>query len=597
MGVSDCIGIMTDVALTRSWFLYELAFLKARLARVPILTFGPTPPEGHPLSALQIRDGCKIGTVNDVVMQMIEEEDQETRQLLSDRILSKDRDWKQVVDRIAATHVSTQPLRRAATTVNAIFNEYSLYKGLAEHSCMRELTVKMLEDLAGTLRPSVESSHRDLRMDKRRYPEYLCHLQEKLKPRTLAIAVIEDLEEFWAQKTGSDILQTTQPESERIFVFGNQGVFDRYIRHVLLHAEKYRVFAISASEFGKCQGARARGDFSVITDNRTGDRVTAYYDSAAANIHFTTDPITVRRNLAIFEGVLMRAHPVRSVDVDGEYDTYAKELRDLVFTPGADAGQYHSDAVPIQLYDTYEEQHPFYQEMHQRMLCEFRGRVESKDQVLRILEIGAGTGHFTKKLIQQQYPNMTIKAMEPDPAAQEILDRKLKHKSYIAQSIRASALHYEPRGEFRFIFSSFSEHHICPEDKEHYFAVIAGALEPGGHLIVGDEFLPPHKHDDPAAYDAALQKYHNYIIDLARSEHLYEVANLETLALASGSIDAHPRVDYKITIDRYKGFAEKGGLVLESEFCISPEDRCREIGGVHVLVFQKPKRNEAIPPQ
>ena len=112
--------------------------------------------------------------------------------------------------------------------------------------------------------------------------------------------------------------------------------------------------------------------------------------------------------------------------------------------------------------------------------------------------------------------------------AHPLLLRKVQCKPNTVQPIMASILTYDPRGEFRFVFSSFSEHHIRPEDKAQYFRVIFETMEPGGYLIIGDEFLSPYESNNEAAYEHAWPKvHHNYIIKLATTSHLFEVAELE----------------------------------------------------------------------
>jgi hypothetical protein len=183
---------------------------------------------------------------------------------------------------------------------------------------------------------------------------------------------------------------------------------------------------------------------------------------------------------------------------------------------------------------------------------------------------------------------MTIKAMEPDEGAHPLLQRKLQSKANRVQPILASILTYDPRGEFRFIFSSFSEHHIRPEDKEQYFSVVVGTMERGGYLIVGDEFLAPSCHGGAKAYDDALNSYHEFIIDLATRAHHSEVAELERLAMESGRETASNRIDYKTSLDSYKDKATRAGLVLEAEHCITPAEIADSVGGIYVLVYRKP---------
>jgi trans-aconitate methyltransferase len=583
---TDCIGIITDVSLTRPWFLFELGYLASRQLKIKLLRFCPELPPDHPLHAYQMGDGTEISTIHKVVSELLADANARTQSLAREAVAARAARWAEFTRPIKEEQRQTSGLRQAMSTLNGIFTDHASYEGLSSNSCMRELARKALNDLSQTLRKSVESGQKRFTVDHRRYPEFLTHLQRTLPCRTVAIALIEEVEEFWAGNTASEILKTTSTDSRRVFVFANPDVFDKYCDSILLHAERYTVYVMSTEDFSRY--GKAKGDFSVVTDVHTGDQVTAFYDNAAAHIEFSMDQRKIKSNMIQFDEVLVWAHlvkPPRDSKLRGEFK---RKMRESVFTPSPNMERHHSDAIPIELYDIYEEDHPYYREMHERMLAEFRRRAGTADASFQVLEIGAGTGHFTKKLAQQPFANVRIKAMEPDPKAQPLLEAKVKHMQSVS-CIRASALHYDPRGEFRFVFSSFSEHHIKPDHKQLYFEVLTGTMERGGYFIVGDEFLPAHNHEDADDYKRALEKYHNFIIDEALRRHLVEAARLESYAKNSGMPDANPRVDFKITLDRYKQFAKDGGLQLESEFCISPMDVAQEVGGMYVLVFRKPE--------
>lgn len=96
------------------------------------------------------------------------------------------------------------------------------------------------------------------------------------------------------------------------------------------------------------------------------------------------------------------------------------------------------------------------------------------------------------------------------------------------------------------MFSSFSEHHIRPEDKERD------------------------------------------CIEELKTRCLFGVAALEELAWESGKPDARVRIDCKIDLESYKRFAAASGLRLEAEFCVTLPEMASSVGGMYVLVFQKP---------
>jgi SAM-dependent methyltransferase len=585
----EAIAVMTDVALDRPWFLYEIAYLRGkRLRNFPLLRLGPKLPAEHPLYTVHAPDGFEFKNLMKFVECLLSGEDEKVKRPLLQSLTQKSQEWKDLTEPIRRKNERTAGLREAtAAAIDGILKS-KRSGNILSHSCTMELARKTLNDLATAFHGLQDQTHPTYRIDYRRYPEYLMHLQKELDATTQAIAIVDDVEEFWAHKTGDAILETTNAGSRRVFVFENSKLFSKYFRQVLRHAEKYPVYVMTSKEFGRVRH-RVTRDFSVITA-KNGDQITAFYDNAAASIQFTTDRHIVAQKLSIFEDVVRWGHQVETPHQDAAWVAYEKEMCKLIFSTSdhtAD-GNLHSTVIPIELYDAFEEDHPFYQEMHEIMLHEFRQRVADATAGLSVLEIGAGTGLFTKRLAQQPFAGMTIKAMEPDNKAHPLLHRKLQSKANRVQPILASILTYDPRGEFRFIFSSFSEHHIRPEDKDQYFSVVTGTMESGGYLIIGDEFLAPSCLDSPEAYDDALNRYHEYIIDLAIKSHHSEVAALERLAMESGRPTAQNRIDFKMSLAWYKDKASRAGLILEAEHCVTPAELAPTIGGIHVLVYKKP---------
>jgi SAM-dependent methyltransferase len=583
---SQALGIMTDVALDRPWFQYEIAYLRGKLGSFPLLRLGPPLAQDHPLHPYHAPDGFDFQRLMRFVEGLLKDFDERVKSPILKNLQQKAPEWNTLTEPIRHKNAEMAKLRESILVAIEAVLKCKRSTGFLAHSCTRELATKTLKDLATAFRGLQDEMQPSYRIDYRSYPDYLIHLQRELCATTQAIAIVDDVEEFWAHKTGDAILEATLDGSRRVFIFENTELFSKYFRQVLRHAEKYPVYVMTSKEFGRVR-RRVTRDFSIIKA-KNGDSIAAYYDNAAANIHFTTDPAIVAQKLSIFEEVVRWGHLLRPPDHNTNWKAYEDEISKLIFAEHADAGNQHSDVIPIEIYDAFEEDHPFYREMHDVMLGEFRKRAGDAALSFNVLEIGAGTGLFTKRLAQQPFAGMTIKAMEPDEGAHPLLQRKLQSKANRVQPILASILTYDPRGEFRFIFSSFSEHHIRPEDKEQYFSVVGGTMERGGYLIVGDEFLAPSCHDGAEAYDDALNRYHEYIIDLATRAHHSEVAELERLAMESGRETASNRIDYKTSLDSYKNKATRAGLVLEAEHCITPAEIANSVGGIHVLVYRKP---------
>ena len=74
------------------------------------------------------------------------------------------------------------------------------------------------------------------------YPRRLTALQQKLKVRVKAVAIVDGVEAFWASDEGDEVAKTAHPESERLFVFSSEQDFERGLKFLLRHASYYKVF-------------------------------------------------------------------------------------------------------------------------------------------------------------------------------------------------------------------------------------------------------------------------------------------------------------------------------------------------------------------
>ena len=580
---THCLGVMTDVALNRPWFLFELGILYQRLKDVPLWRFCEPPKHDHPLSLFQIAEGDDFENLRQLATSLLAGQDEVNKKNSLDKIDSLNDGWHGLVGPIVRHHNETSRFRSAIASVNDIAMSPQLHKDLRSNVLLRELLTKTVAGLAVTL----TSLHdRVFKIEKSLYPEYLIHLQTQFPDhRTYAVAVVDKIEEFWAGSTGDNILKATNQGSERIFVFRRHEDLKRYCEKIAHHAQKYGAYIMSVNSFGPLGWIYGiTRDFSVIIDQESHCRISASYDDSGDTITFTASPGEIDRKLESFRRLRSASHKFDPDRYLHDSNSYEDELTNVAFLKASGDSLYHSSVIPIVRYDMFEEDHPYYREMHEQMLTVFREHA-GQGRSVEVLEIGAGTGHFTKRLAQQ-LGNIKITAMEPDPKAWEILDRRLREMD--VNIIEASALNYVPPGDFSFVFSSFCEHHIKPADKQLYFRKISQMMRNGGFLVVGDEFLSPCDENDETEYERALIAYHMFIIDLAQKAHHWEVAKLEEFAMNSGRADARCRVDFKISLERYLGFVRDAGFKLVTKTCISPLNVADSIGGIYVLVIEVP---------
>lgn len=102
-----------------------------------------------------------------------------------------------------------------------------------------------------------------------------------------------------------------------------------------------------------------------------------------------------------------------------------------------------------------------------------------------VLDIGCGTGTLDV-LIKRRYPTVEVMALDPDPKALALAQRKAAKGGVAIRFDRgfADALPYKD-GAFDRVFSSMMFHHLRKDDRSPALAEVRRVLKPGGRL----EFL------------------------------------------------------------------------------------------------------------
>lgn len=430
------------------------------------------------------------------------------------------------------------------------------------------------------------------------YPEFLIALQREVNAKVRAIALIDKEEQFWQQDAGRRIAASAHRDNLRVFVFADRDQFDRTIDTISTYSKQYNVYGISQDKLETRFGPFAK-DFSVI--EVAGSKMVAYYDEGGVSkvIRFSGEPDEVlihERRLAEITRAAVRIRPrITSIEalrerIFGTLTQYSREPVEM------------SAYIAIDDYDSYEEKHAYYVEMMQAML-DWLDELRRRDpaggaHAIKALELGAGTGIYTRRLAVQ--PDVSVTAVEIDVVCHNRLAYNLRNQP-TATAISADSRTFGgdgPGGTYSFVFSSFSDHHIRPEDRQRYLDNVRHHLAPGGAFIVGDEFLPDHDPDEVGSWRSALRSYHGHIIDTALSQAAdlelagaveearahRELATLETAALQSG---LGRQGDFKVTTTAYEETLTQANFTFERTK-IGPLDR-DEVGGVYVYVA-RPKR-------
>jgi SAM-dependent methyltransferase len=423
------------------------------------------------------------------------------------------------------------------------------------------------------------------------YPDILLKLMKlDSAPTIKAVAVVDDVEEFWTTTTGHHIMNHSTPECTRIFVFRDTKHLENYISNLKKWANKYEVRVISEYEANSLLFAKVK-DFSIIGNkNIQYQNIVAYYSTAQyyLKIRFSADQQKINDYEEQFKLLYHNSELVKE-DIDDDYRFIKKVFHNDEVTVmkrkyfNIEMSKY----INISEYDKNEELHPYYTDMHEKMIELIRNY--RKNNQIRILELGAGTGIFTKKL--SKIENASITCVEVDKVCFQHLETKIKNDNNITAILSDSRSYIdENKNQYDFIVSSFADHHIKPLDKELYFTTIKNNLNSDGYFIVGDEFLRTYNVEDVNDWKCALKEFHNFIINQANNSGHLGVVELESQALISGLKEIG---DFKMSNVEYEEVLDKYNLKCQSKIKIGPSNNelksnnLNDIGGVYVYIMKK----------
>jgi tRNA (cmo5U34)-methyltransferase len=127
---------------------------------------------------------------------------------------------------------------------------------------------------------------------------------------------------------------------------------------------------------------------------------------------------------------------------------------------------------------------PRYDELHDAIL---NAPPHDRDAPIRALELGAGTGEHTAKLLTR-FPESTVVAIYHSERMLAEADRKLETFGDRA-TIKQGAFpddYPDATDEYDLVVSSLAVHHLDDADKRALFDAIREALSPGGWFLNGD---------------------------------------------------------------------------------------------------------------
>jgi SAM-dependent methyltransferase len=582
--------LLTRHAQFSSWVGFEAGYLFAKLQSCVVLRCGES--ARGPLDIVQGSDALDqaslIEAMSSILLQSGLAENVEPARAKAERWVNYQ--WEHWMKHVKAHLREPDELDASVTDLMARLAELPRSSRLPDGRAMRQI-------IHLTLQKAYSATELDTRhqIAAVHYPHYLLALQ-RLGARVRALALLEREEFFWQLELGRRLAETTHPDSERTFIFDNIDQLAKYYDVLCVHADRYNVFAISRDAIAKI--IPTSKDFSIISFSDQ-DRVLAEYDQRqpVTGICFESEPTAIKQHERFLADVKKAAVRVSR-------STPLEKLREQVFAralaPYTRRPVEMSEYISVREYDLHEDKHAYYVEMMSRMMDKVtEHRKRSGQTKSRMLEFGAGTGIFTRRLAELAnvelhvveidwhcYHMLVDKFVQCGASQIDVSENGREHRlrmpnGNLVVTHNEDSRRYNPPGKFDFVLSSFADHHIKASDKRPYFENVSDNLLPGALFVVGDEFLREHDANDEDAWKQALHAYHEHIIALALQGGHRVLAALEEKALRSGLAR---RGDFKVSTQQYQSLLCQNLVVVDCE-CIGPPNAA-EIGGVYVYVVR-----------
>ncbi len=229
-------------------------------------------------------------------------------------------------------------------------------------------------------------------------------------------------------------------------------------------------------------------------------------------------------------------------------------------------------------YNDHEEKHAYYLQMRSFIVDRIKQFQAESDRAIDVLENGAGTGLLTKHLLA--IPGINLTLLEPDERSRPVLRAQLGEQNSHINILEGGAEELDGSTQWDLITSSFSHDHV--KDSAKLAASLFSALKVGGIYMAGVEILGDYSTDEGRI--EALNKWHGFVIDDAKSKGEMELAKLENEALVSGIGGI---ADFKKDIKNFeKDFEVVEGFVQVLKVKIGPLVP-GNIGGVYVIAYQR----------
>ena len=158
----------------------------------------------------------------------------------------------------------------------------------------------------------------------------------------------------------------------------------------------------------------------------------------------------------------------------------------------------------IEAYDTVERIERYDRDMdimhfNRHKMAEIAVRMApfESDAPLRILDLGVGTGFFSRRFLER-FPKASIVALDGSAAmiasARVRLSDYADRVRYVTGDSRELEELLDDRQSFDLVITSYALHHLSPEEKAAVIKAATGFLLQNGWLINADLIVSPHAY-------------------------------------------------------------------------------------------------------
>lgn len=234
----------------------------------------------------------------------------------------------------------------------------------------------------------------------------------------------------------------------------------------------------------------------------------------------------------------------------------------------------YSSYSDVDLFHEFHENHVFKPESTEyikKLLKKFFG-----NKKIQLLEIGAGTGHHTKRL--SVLSNAVILSTEPDAEYFAKLKEYLKEKKNVKVK-KAKAETLKLNKKFDAVLGFDSHHHIPFKNRKKFLNSMKNLLKKNGLYILEDEFIEDYSNEKQRV--SALKKLHNFVIMDSLRKKNFALAHLEKIFLQQSIAE---QGEYKTSTNKFEKELKENSFELIHKKHIGPKGKNF---GVFVYAFKR----------